>query len=57
MSISIKEFAVKLNVTQLELLENFIKAGINNNQQANKYQPRMKIVLMKFLAEANVHKP
>src|SRR5579863_3400773 len=56
MSISIKEFAAKLNVTQTELLENFVKAGISKSV-TEKVSAEDEEVLMKFLAEANVHKP
>jgi translation initiation factor IF-2 len=56
MSISMKDFAAKLNVTQAELLENFVKAGIS--KAANeKVSVEDEALLMKFLAEANVHKP
>ncbi|MCC2625509.1 MAG: infB [Burkholderiales bacterium] len=56
MSISIKEFAAKLNVTQTELLENFVKAGISKSA-SEKVSAEDETVLMKFLAQANVHKP
>lgn len=56
MSISIKEFAAKLNVTQIELLENFVKAGISKSAN-EKISTEDEAILMKFLAESTVHKP
>jgi len=56
MSISIKEFATKLNVTQVELLENFIKAGISKSA-SEEVSTEDEAKLMKFLALANTHKP
>ncbi|MCC2644320.1 MAG: hypothetical protein K0R94_98, partial [Burkholderiales bacterium] len=56
MSISMKEFAAKLSVTQTELLEKFEKAGISKSAN-DKVSAEDEVILMKFLAEATVHKP
>lgn len=56
MSISMKDFAAKLNVTQSELLESFVKAGISKSAN-EKVSADDEMILMKFLAEANIHKP
>lgn len=56
MSISIKEFAAKLNVTQVELLENFIKAGIDKAQN-DEVSTADEAALMQFLAASTMQKP